>query len=45
MDYQHGTGHGVGYFQGVHEGPVNICKGGRTTFKAGMIVSNEPGYY
>ena len=44
-DYQHGTGHGVGYFLGVHEGPVGISKINITVFKPGMIVSNEPGYY
>jgi Xaa-Pro aminopeptidase len=44
-DFQHGTGHGVGYFLGVHEGPVGISKINTTVFKPGMIVSNEPGYY
>jgi Xaa-Pro aminopeptidase len=39
-DYQHGTGHGVGYYLGVHEGPVSISKVNKTVFKAGMIVSN-----
>ena len=45
LDYAHGTGHGVGYFLNVHEGPHAISKNNRTTFKEGMIVSNEPGYY
>ena len=45
MDYNHGTGHGVGYFQGVHEGPVAISRGCTTKFEKGMIVTNEPGYY
>ena len=45
LDYDHGTGHGVGYFLNVHEGPHGISKNNRITFKQGMIVSNEPGYY
>ena len=45
LDYGHGTGHGVGYFQGVHEGPVGISKYNQTKYQAGMIVTNEPGYY
>jgi len=46
LDYDHGTGHGVGCFLGVHEGPQRISKrGGDTPLKAGMILSNEPGYY
>lgn len=46
LDYDHGTGHGVGCFLGVHEGPQRISKrGGDAPLKAGMIVSNEPGYY
>ena len=44
-DYMHGTGHGVGYFQGVHEGPVGISKYNDTKFESGMIVTIEPGYY
>ena len=44
-DYLHGTGHGVGYFGGVHEGPVSISRLSKTKFQAGMIVTNEPGYY
>jgi len=45
LDYAHGTGHGVGYFLNVHEGPQAISKGNKIRFKQGMIVSNEPGYY
>ena len=45
LDYAHGTGHGVGYFLNVHEGPQGISKGNKVNFKEGMIVSNEPGYY
>jgi len=45
MDYMHGTGHGVGYFEGVHEGPCGISSHNNTKFQAGMIVTNEPGYY
>ncbi len=45
LDYAHGTGHGVGYFLNVHEGPQAISKKNKINFKAGMIVSNEPGYY
>jgi Xaa-Pro aminopeptidase len=46
LDYDHGTGHGVGSFLGVHEGPQRIAKrGGDTPLKPGMILSNEPGYY
>ncbi|MEM9225479.1 MAG: aminopeptidase P family protein [Pseudomonadota bacterium] len=46
MDYDHGTGHGVGVFLGVHEGPQRISKGwSDTPLEAGMIVSNEPGLY
>ncbi len=45
LDYAHGTGHGVGYFLNVHEGPHAISKGNTVNFKEGMIVSNEPGYY
>ncbi|MEQ8405451.1 MAG: aminopeptidase P family protein [Oceanicaulis sp.] len=45
-DYDHGTGHGVGSYLGVHEGPQNISKRPNTiALKPGMIVSNEPGYY
>ncbi|MDJ0921614.1 MAG: aminopeptidase P family protein [Henriciella sp.] len=46
LDYDHGTGHGVGVFLGVHEGPQRIAKGWNATpLQPGMIVSNEPGYY
>ncbi|HXV00546.1 MAG TPA: aminopeptidase P family protein [Caulobacteraceae bacterium] len=46
LDYDHGTGHGVGSYLGVHEGPQRIAKQPNTTpLQAGMIVSNEPGYY
>ena len=45
LDYAHGTGHGVGYFLNVHEGPHAISKYNKINFKEGMIVSNEPGYY
>jgi len=44
-DYNHGTGHGVGNYLGVHEGPQAISKRGKTPLQAGMVVSNEPGYY
>ena len=51
LDYAHGTGHGVGSFLAVHEGPQRISPvgsaqpGGDEPLKAGMIISNEPGYY
>jgi Xaa-Pro aminopeptidase len=45
LDYAHGTGHGVGYFLNVHEGPHAISKNNNITYKEGMVVSNEPGYY
>jgi len=48
IDYAHGTGHGVGSYLSVHEGPQNIGKGGRPheqELLPGMILSNEPGYY
>ncbi len=45
LNYAHGTGHGVGYFLNVHEGPHAISKKNKVNFKKGMIVSNEPGYY
>ena len=45
LDYAHGTGHGVGYFLNVHEGPQAISRGNKVKFQEGMIVSNEPGYY
>ena len=45
MDYAHGTGHGVGYFLNVHEGPQAISKNNKVKIQNGMILSNEPGYY
>ena len=46
LDYDHGTGHGVGHFLGVHEGPQRIAKRpNRVALEPGMVVSNEPGYY
>jgi Xaa-Pro aminopeptidase len=46
LDYDHGTGHGVGSYLGVHEGPQRISKGpSSVALQPGMIVSNEPGYY
>ncbi len=46
LDYDHGTGHGVGLFLGVHEGPQRISKrGGDVALAEGMVLSNEPGYY
>jgi Xaa-Pro aminopeptidase len=45
-DYDHGTGHGVGSYLGVHEGPHRISKAPNTVpLEPGMVVSNEPGYY
>uniref|UniRef100_UPI0003B40010 aminopeptidase P family protein n=1 Tax=Pseudochrobactrum sp. AO18b TaxID=1201036 RepID=UPI0003B40010 len=44
-DYAHGTGHGVGSYLAVHEGPQSISKRGAQELKTGMILSNEPGYY
>jgi Xaa-Pro aminopeptidase len=45
LDFDHGTGHGVGSYLSVHEGPVRISKLGTMALKRGMILSNEPGYY
>jgi len=45
LDFDHGTGHGVGSYLSVHEGPQRIAKTGSAPLKPGMIVSNEPGYY
>lgn len=45
VDYGHGTGHGVGSFLAVHEGPQSISRRGEQALLPGMIVSNEPGYY
>ncbi|MDQ0471616.1 Xaa-Pro aminopeptidase [Labrys wisconsinensis] len=44
-DFDHGTGHGVGSYLSVHEGPQRISRLGTTPLEAGMILSNEPGYY
>lgn len=45
MDYDHGTGHGIGSYLSVHEGPASISKRGMVALEPGMILSNEPGYY
>lgn len=46
LDYDHGTGHGIGSFLSVHEGPAQISKrGGSVPLEPGMFMSNEPGYY
>ena len=45
LDFDHGTGHGIGSYLCVHEGPQRIAKTGTVALKPGMIVSNEPGYY
>jgi Xaa-Pro aminopeptidase len=45
FDFDHGTGHGVGSFLSVHEGPVRISKAGHVALEPGLILSNEPGYY
>ncbi len=45
LDYRHGTGHGVGFFMNVHEGPQSISKNNSIKLKKGMVVSNEPGIY
>ena len=45
LDYPHGTGHGVGYFLNVHEGPQSFSKNNKINLKSGMIISNEPGFY
>jgi Xaa-Pro aminopeptidase len=45
LDFDHGTGHGVGSYLSVHEGPARISKLGGAALKRGMILSNEPGYY
>jgi len=44
-DYAHGTGHGVGSYMNVHEGPQSISKRGMEVLQPGMIISNEPGFY
>ena len=45
LDYKHGTGHGVGFFLNVHEGPQSISKYNKIKFQEGMVLSNEPGFY
>jgi len=45
LDYDHGTGHGVGSYLSVHEGPARLSKSDRMVLEPGMILSNEPGYY
>jgi Xaa-Pro aminopeptidase len=45
LDFDHGTGHGVGAFLSVHEGPARISKAGTVPLEPGMLLSNEPGYY
>ena len=45
LDYAHGTGHGVGFFLNVHEGPQSISKYNTVKIEEGMVLSNEPGYY
>ncbi len=45
LDYAHGTGHGVGFYSNVHEGPIAINRTNSYELKPGMVISNEPGYY
>ena len=45
LDFAHGTGHGVGHVLSVHEGPASISRRGEVALEAGMVLSNEPGYY
>ena len=45
LDYPHGTGHGVGYFLNVHEGPQSFSSKNKVNLKSGMVISNEPGFY
>jgi Xaa-Pro aminopeptidase len=45
LDFDHGTGHGIGSYLSVHEGPQRIAKTGTTPLEVGMMLSNEPGYY
>ena len=45
LDYNHGTGHGVGHVMQVHEGPASISKHGSVPLAEGMLLSNEPGFY
>ncbi|MGQ0457063.1 MAG: aminopeptidase P family protein [Hyphomicrobium sp.] len=44
-DFDHGTGHGIGSYLSVHEGPQSISRAGQAVLKPGMLISNEPGYY
>lgn len=44
-DFDHGTGHGIGSYLSVHEGPQSISRGGMAPLEPGMLLSNEPGYY
>lgn len=44
-DFDHGTGHGIGSYLSVHEGPQSISRGGMVPLQPGMLISNEPGYY
>ena len=45
LDFDHGTGHGIGSYLSVHEGPQRIAKTGVTPLEVGMMLSNEPGFY
>jgi Xaa-Pro aminopeptidase len=45
LDFDHGTGHGVGHYLAVHEGPGRIAKTGHVPLEPGMLMSNEPGFY
>ena len=45
LDFDHGTGHGVGSYLSVHEGPQRLSRTGEAVLEPGMILSNEPGYY
>jgi len=45
LDFKHGTGHGVGFFLNVHEGPQSISKYNEVKIREGMVLSNEPGFY
>ncbi len=45
LDFDHGTGHGVGHYLSVHEGPARISKAGHVALEPGMLLSNEPGFY
>jgi Xaa-Pro aminopeptidase len=45
LDFDHGTGHGIGSYLSVHEGPQRIAKTGTTPLEPGMMLSNEPGFY